>query len=233
MIFPGQGLGGHPLHGRSFHAAGGHQTRRQEAGSRRPRPSMAGTRSCFRIRRPISISTHGTTEARAISPGSAGREPMPGQPIRWLRPLNSSTTCIQNSWRSMVRFATSWLSSSASRREAAYGIRYWTIPNPTRKCRLPRVLAPRWCSTTILCTPPPRRARYAGLMTNIDAKGGVRNVSAGTAVLASREDYRRVPNKRLQGWGQGLALAFLSALLERAKSGKYDPKLTGSKELKS
>jgi unsaturated rhamnogalacturonyl hydrolase len=60
---------------------------------------------------------------------------------------------------------------------------------------------------------------YEGLMANIDAMGGVRNVSAGTAVLASREDYRRVPCKRLQGWGQGLALAFLSALLEREKTG--------------
>ena len=58
---------------------------------------------------------------------------------------------------------------------------------------------------------------YSGLLANIDEKGGVRNVSAGTAVLASRDDYRRVPRKRLQGWGQGLALAFLSALAERAK----------------
>jgi len=59
---------------------------------------------------------------------------------------------------------------------------------------------------------------YAGLLANIDGKGGVRNVSAGTAVMKSAEDYRRVPRKRLQGWGQGLALAFLSALLERAKA---------------
>jgi unsaturated rhamnogalacturonyl hydrolase len=59
---------------------------------------------------------------------------------------------------------------------------------------------------------------YAGLLANIDAQGGVRNVSAGTAVMSTAEDYRRVPRKRLQGWGQGLALAFLSALLERAKA---------------
>lgn len=61
---------------------------------------------------------------------------------------------------------------------------------------------------------------YAGLMANIDGKGGVRNVSAGTAVLASAEDYRRVPKKRLQGWGQGLALVFLAALVPGAASGK-------------
>jgi len=74
---------------------------------------------------------------------------------------------------------------------------------------------------------------YTGLMANIDAKGGVRSVSAGTAVLASREDYRRVPNKRLQGWGQGLALAFLSALLERAKPGTGNLQPTDAKEQKS
>jgi unsaturated rhamnogalacturonyl hydrolase len=56
---------------------------------------------------------------------------------------------------------------------------------------------------------------YGGVLANIDASGSVRNVSAGTAVMANREDYRRVPRKRAQGWGQGLALAFLSALLER------------------
>ena len=26
------------------------------------------------------------------------------------------------------------------------------------------------------------------------------------------EGYRRIPNKRIQGWGQGLALVFLSEL---------------------
>lgn len=68
---------------------------------------------------------------------------------------------------------------------------------------------------------------YAGLMANIDPKGGVRNVSAGTAVMASVEDYCRVPKKRLQGWGQGLALSFLSALLDRAKS---EEKAQGAKK---
>lgn len=59
---------------------------------------------------------------------------------------------------------------------------------------------------------------YGGIMANIDNAGSVHNVSAGTAVMANREDYRRVPRKRVQGWGQGLTLAFLSALLERANS---------------
>jgi len=59
---------------------------------------------------------------------------------------------------------------------------------------------------------------YGGIMANIDNVGSVHNVSAGTAVMASREDYRRVPRKRVQGWGQGLTLAFLSALLGHANS---------------
>jgi unsaturated rhamnogalacturonyl hydrolase len=58
-------------------------------------------------------------------------------------------------------------------------------------------------------------ASYRGVLSNIDPNGTVRNVSAGTAVMASREDYRRVPSKRAQGWGQGLTLAFLSAILEK------------------
>ncbi len=37
-------------------------------------------------------------------------------------------------------------------------------------------------------------------------------VSGGTAVMHDVEGYRRIPNKRIQGWGQGLALAFLSEL---------------------
>jgi unsaturated rhamnogalacturonyl hydrolase len=53
---------------------------------------------------------------------------------------------------------------------------------------------------------------YEGLKACIDPDGGVRKVSAGTAVMASAGDYRLVPNKRIQGWGQGLVLAFLSSL---------------------
>ncbi|MCX7657879.1 MAG: glycoside hydrolase 105 family protein, partial [Oscillospiraceae bacterium] len=46
---------------------------------------------------------------------------------------------------------------------------------------------------------------------NIADDGRVLNVSAGTAVMKTREDYRSVPKTWTQGWGQGLALAFLSA----------------------
>jgi unsaturated rhamnogalacturonyl hydrolase len=41
-------------------------------------------------------------------------------------------------------------------------------------------------------------------------------VSAGTAVMFDANGYKEVPNKRVQGWGQGLVLAFLSLLLQRA-----------------
>ena len=53
-----------------------------------------------------------------------------------------------------------------------------------------------------------------GILANISEDGTVRNVSAGTAVMYNVEGYKNVPKKRIQGWGQGLALAFLSSLLE-------------------
>ena len=42
----------------------------------------------------------------------------------------------------------------------------------------------------------------------------MKNVSAGTAVMRDREGYMNIPRKWTQGWGQGLALAFLAAVLE-------------------
>jgi unsaturated rhamnogalacturonyl hydrolase len=59
---------------------------------------------------------------------------------------------------------------------------------------------------------------YEGLKANVAPDGSVRNVSAGTAVMADAEKYRLVPRKRVQGWGQGLALAFLAALYESLPS---------------
>lgn len=53
-----------------------------------------------------------------------------------------------------------------------------------------------------------------GILNNIAEDGTVKNVSAGTAVMLTAEDYKKVPIKRLQGWGQGLTLAFLCALLK-------------------
>lgn len=53
-----------------------------------------------------------------------------------------------------------------------------------------------------------------GVISNIAEDGTVKNVSAGTAVMKDAEGYRKVPKKRIQGWGQGLTLAFLSSVLE-------------------
>ena len=43
------------------------------------------------------------------------------------------------------------------------------------------------------------------------------NVSGGTAVMKDREGYRNISRAWTQGWGQGLALAFLAAVLEQGK----------------
>lgn len=53
-----------------------------------------------------------------------------------------------------------------------------------------------------------------GILENIAEDGTVKNVSAGTGVMLTAEDYKNVPKKRIQGWGQGLTLAFLAAILE-------------------
>ena len=54
----------------------------------------------------------------------------------------------------------------------------------------------------------------AGITANISEDGAVKNVSAGTAVMKDVDGYKQVPKKRIQGWGQGLTLAFLSAILK-------------------
>lgn len=56
-----------------------------------------------------------------------------------------------------------------------------------------------------------------GILSQIDADGSVRNVSAGTAVMFDKEGYKNTGRKRVQGWGQGLALAFLAELLNSKK----------------
>lgn len=53
-----------------------------------------------------------------------------------------------------------------------------------------------------------------GILANITPEGRVSNVSAGTAVMRDREGYMNIPRKWTQGWGQGLALSFLAAVLE-------------------
>lgn len=53
-----------------------------------------------------------------------------------------------------------------------------------------------------------------GLLNHITEDGRVTDVSGGTAVMKDREGYRNISKKWIQGWGQGMALAFLSSLLK-------------------
>ena len=55
---------------------------------------------------------------------------------------------------------------------------------------------------------------YKGIMENISSDGRVLNVSGGTAVMKDKDGYRNISKKWIQGWGQGLALAFLTALIQ-------------------
>ena len=57
----------------------------------------------------------------------------------------------------------------------------------------------------------------AGILKNISEDGRVLNVSGGTAVMKDREGYRGISRDWIQGWGQGLALAYLSKLLNYDK----------------
>lgn len=52
-----------------------------------------------------------------------------------------------------------------------------------------------------------------GLLANVSVDGKVMNVSAGTAVMRDVEGYCGISRDWIQGWGQGLALAFFSTLL--------------------
>ena len=52
-----------------------------------------------------------------------------------------------------------------------------------------------------------------GLLANVSEDGKVLNVSGGTAVMRDLDGYRNIPKEWIQGWGQGLALAFFSSLL--------------------
>ena len=53
-----------------------------------------------------------------------------------------------------------------------------------------------------------------GLLANVSEDGRVMNVSGGTAVMKDKEAYRSISKDWMQGWGQGLMLAFLAAVLE-------------------
>lgn len=53
-----------------------------------------------------------------------------------------------------------------------------------------------------------------GILSHVSPDGSVTGVSGGTAVMKDRDGYRNVSKKWIQGWGQGLALAFFAAVLE-------------------
>jgi len=53
----------------------------------------------------------------------------------------------------------------------------------------------------------------SGILSQIKDDGSVMNVSAGTAVMNDANGYKETGHKRVQGWGQGLALVFLAELL--------------------
>lgn len=52
-----------------------------------------------------------------------------------------------------------------------------------------------------------------GMIENVSADGRVLNVSGGTAVMNDRDGYRNISTDWIQGWGQGLALAFFDRVL--------------------
>lgn len=43
------------------------------------------------------------------------------------------------------------------------------------------------------------------------------NVSGGTAVMKDREGYRNISRRWIQGWGQGMAMAFFAYVLNYEK----------------
>ena len=57
-----------------------------------------------------------------------------------------------------------------------------------------------------------------GILANISPDGRVLNVSGGTAVMRDRDGYRNISRDWIQGWGQGLALAFLAGVLRYDQS---------------
>lgn len=52
-----------------------------------------------------------------------------------------------------------------------------------------------------------------GMIENISEDGRVLNVSGGTAIMNDVESYQQISRDWIQGWGQGLALAFFAGLL--------------------
>lgn len=53
-----------------------------------------------------------------------------------------------------------------------------------------------------------------GVLSHVAPDGRVTDVSGGTAVMKDREGYRNISKKWIQGWGQGMALAFFASVLD-------------------
>ena len=73
-------------------------------------------------------------------------------------------------------------------------------------------------AAAMVCNHNPLHIRYInkaveGVLANVGSDGKVLNVSGGTAVMKDVEGYRGISKRWIQGWGQGLALAFLCAVL--------------------
>jgi len=62
---------------------------------------------------------------------------------------------------------------------------------------------------------------YAGIINNITDDGRLLNVSGGTAVMLDIQGYRDISRKWIQGWGQGLGLAFLASLIRMQPQENY------------
>ncbi|MFA9457946.1 glycoside hydrolase family 105 protein [Halalkalibacter sp. AB-rgal2] len=58
---------------------------------------------------------------------------------------------------------------------------------------------------------------FSSILDNITDNGRVLNVSGGTAVMNDIQGYLDIDRKWAQGWGQGLALTFLSSVIELIK----------------
>jgi len=59
-----------------------------------------------------------------------------------------------------------------------------------------------------------------GMLANVSKDGRVLNVSGGTAVMNDLDGYRNISRDWVQGWGQGLALAFFTGILNANNSEK-------------
>ncbi len=53
----------------------------------------------------------------------------------------------------------------------------------------------------------------SGILDNVSSTGKVMNVSGGTAVMKDIDGYKNITKDWIQGWGQGLVLAFLCEVL--------------------